>query len=205
MRRIAFLLAVVFAGAASPVAGQASARVEVTVDSATRDPKVRINNLMEEERWREALDDAFRISLNWRVELWKSGGGFLSLGSDNVRSLEFTMVIRREPLLGQYFITYFQRSGPVERQFRSFEEFVMHLERAIPINYMAPNTEGRWYYVANLQVSALDEEQFAEMQRFIDRGDRPSTGGAISNFLLRSVGLPSQKLPEARSPRFRVP
>ena len=202
MRRIAFLFAVMVAGATSPVAGQASARVEITLDTIRRDPKVRVNNLMEEERWREALDDAFRISLNWRVELWKRGTFF----SDNTATLEFSMVIRREPLLGQYFITYFiPRKDPDERQFGSFEEFVLHLERAIAISGMAPKTEGRWYYVANLQVSALDEEQFAEMQRFIDRGDRPNGAGAISNFLLRSVGLPSQTLPGARSQNFRVP
>jgi hypothetical protein len=202
--RFVFLLAVLLAGAATSAAGQ-SARVEVTVDSASRDPRVRVNNLMEEERWREALDDAFRISLKWRVELWKRGGGFLGLGSDNVKTLEFTMVIRREPLLGQYFITWFQRSGPVERQFRTFEEFVMHLERATPVNYMAPTTEGNWFYVANLEVSALDEEQFAEMQRFLDPGGRAQNGSALSSFLLRSVGLQKETLPAARSPRSRVP
>lgn len=202
MRRIAFLLAVLLAGAANPAAGQASARVEITLDTARSGARVRVLNLMEEERWREALDDAFRISLHFRIELWKRK----TFWSTNERTIEFSMVIRREPLLGQYFITYFMpNTAEDERQFGSFEEFVLHLERAIRIDKMAPGTEGSWYYVANLQVSALDEEQFAEMQRFLEGGDRPSGGGAISNFLLRSVGLPSQTLPAARSPRFRVP
>lgn len=201
MRRIAFLLAVLFAGAVAPAAGQ-SPRVEVTLDTVLRVPRVRINNLMEQERWREALDDAFRISLNWRVELWKRG----TFWSTNERTMEFSVVIRREPLLGQYFITYFTPyNDPDERQFRTFEEFVVFLELAIRIDKMAPRTEGEWYYVANLQVSALDEEQFAEMQRFLGSSGRTTGGGAISNFLLRSVGLPSQSLPAARSATFRVP
>lgn len=200
MRRIALLLAVVLAGAAPRVAAQARPRVEITLDTVTRNPKVRILNLIEDERWREALDDAFRISLDWRVERWKSGG-FLGIGSRPVGTLEFSMVIRREPLLGQYFITYFIQGKPEdERQFLSLEDFVLNLERAIDIDRMAPTTEGTWYYVANLRVSALDEDQFAEMQRFL----RTSGSGAIANFLFRS-GLPSQKLPAAETRKFRVP
>jgi hypothetical protein len=204
VRRIVLLLAVMLAGGAAPAAGQADARVEVTLDTASRDPRVRILNLMEQQRWREALDDAFRISLKWRVELWRRGG-FLRV-STNVRTVEFTMVIRREPLLGQYFITYFIPGQlPDERPFRSFEEFVLNLERAVRFEKLAPKTEGSWEYVVKLEVSALDEEQFAEMQRFLEGPGRGSGGGAISNFLLRSMGLPSEKLPAERSPRFRVP
>src|SRR5690606_21012389 len=143
-------------------------------DTVRRDPKVRIHNLMEQPRWREALDDAFKISLNWEIELWKRR----TLLPANVRSFEFTIVIRREPLLGQYFITYFTPGrDPQTLSFNSFEEFVLQLERAIPINNMAPRTEGEWYYVAGLRVSALDEQQFAEMQRFMGGSGNPDRGG----------------------------
>ncbi|HRP08259.1 MAG TPA: hypothetical protein PLL69_07210 [Gemmatimonadales bacterium] len=203
MRRLVPLVAVLLAGVTIPVTGQAGARVEVTVDSARHDPKVRIHNLMEQPRWREALDDAFKISLNWRIELWKRR----AIWSSNEKSFEFTIVIRREPLLGQYFITYFTRGrDPQTLSFNSFEEFVLQLERAIPINRMAPVTEGDWFYVADLNVSALDEDQFAEMQRFMGGSSGPDrSGDAISNWLLRRVGLPSQNLPSARTPSFRVP
>jgi hypothetical protein len=53
-------------------------------------------------------------------------------------------------------------------------------------------------------VSALDEAQFAEMRRFLERG-QANTSGALANFLFRSVGLPEAELPAARTPRFRVP
>lgn len=202
MRRFAVLLAVVLAGAAPQAAAQAGARVEVSVDSASRDPRVRVHNLMEQSRWREALDDAFRISLNWRVELWNRR----TFWSTDEKTFEFQVVIRREPLLGQYFITYFiPGKEPISYPFSSFDEFVLQLERAIQVRNMAPVTEGDWYYVAELRVSALDEEQFAEMQRFLGGGGQRNGRDAISNFLLRVVGLPSQELPKARSPRFRVP
>ncbi len=202
MLRIVLLLAVILVGATNVASGQASARVEVTVDSVRRDPKVRLHNLMEESRWREALEDAFRISINWRVELWQRH----AFWSSKEREFEFTTVIRREPLLGQYFITYLSANRePTTESFSDFGNFVLQLERAIPINYMAPRTEGEWFYLAEVRVSALDEEQFAEMQRFAGAGSEASRGDAVSNFLLRLVGLPSQTLPAARSPRFRVP
>jgi hypothetical protein len=202
VRLILFLLAVVLVGATDVASGQASARVEVTIDSVRRDPKVRLHNLMEESRWREALDDAFRISINWRVELWRRQ----ALWSTKERQFEFSVVIRREPLLGQYFITYFSANRePATESFRDFGDFVLQLERAIPINHMAPRTSGEFFYVAEVNVSALDEEQFAEMQRFAGAGSEPSRGDAISSFLLRLVGLPSQTLPSARSVRFRIP
>ncbi len=200
MRRL-LLLATLLAGVASTATAQRGARVEVSVDPANRDPRVRIRNLMNEERWREAIDDAFRISLHWRVELWKRR----TFWSSNLREVEFTTVIRREPLLGQYFITYFTPGRqPQEFTFSSPEAFVLQLERVIDINRMGPSTEGEWYYVANVQVSALDEEQFAEMQRFLG-GDASGNGGGLGGWLLRRVGLPSQNLAPARSATFRVP
>lgn len=200
MRRL-LLLATLLAGVAVPAMAQSGARVEISVDPETHDPRVRIRNLMNEERWREALDDAFRISLHWRVERWKSR---TFLPSNN-GAIEFTTVIRREPLLGQYFITYFiPGQDPTVLTFSNFDAFVLQLERIININRMAPKSEGTWYYVASVRVSALDEEQFVEMQRFIGSGDGRNGGGGLSGWLLRKVGLPEDNLPTVRSAKFEV-
>lgn len=203
MRRLVLPLAIALAGVALPVTAQSGARVEVTFDPATHDPRVRVRNLMNEARWQEAIDDAFRVSLTWRVELWRRR----TFWSTNERAIEFTTVIRREPLLGQYFITYFIPSSPepLVQTFSTLDDFALQLERPIPINRMAPRSDGEWYYVANVQVSALDEQQFAELQRFLGGGQGGGGGGAVTNWLLRLVGLPSQNLPAARSGSFRVP
>lgn len=202
MRRIAFLLAVVLAGAASTAPAQAGARVEVGIDPASRDPRPRIRNLMNEERWREAIDDAFRISLTWRVDLYRTRTFWFPA---NEKRFEVTIVVWREPLLGQYYVTYLVPGSPPEaRIFTSYEQFAFELERPLPIDNMAPRTEGGFYYAANLKISALDDQQFTEMQRFIGEGGRSGTGDAISTWLLRLVGVPSESF-IARSPRFRVP
>lgn len=201
MRRVALLLAVVLAGAVSSASAQAGARVEVGIDPATRDPRPRVRNLMSSERWREALDDAFRISLNWRVDLYRTRAFWIPA---NASRFEVTLVVWREPLLGQYYLTYLvPGQAPIERIFTSYAEFIFQLEQPLPIQDMRPVTEGTYYYAATLEVTALDDQQFAEMQRFIGENGRAG-GDPISNWLLRLVGVPSQAF-TARSPRFRVP
>ena len=202
MRRVAFLLAVVLAGAVSTASGQADARMEVAIDAASRDPRPRIRNLMNEERWREAIDDAFRISLNWRVDLYRTRAFWVPARESR---FEVTIVVWREPLLGQYYMTYLiPGRPPVERVYTSFNEFAFQLEQPLPIQGMRPVPEGVYYYAAALEVTALDDQQFAEMQRFIGENGRAGGGDAISNWLLRLVGVPSQTFTE-RSARFRVP
>lgn len=202
MRRVVLLLAVVLAGAVSTASAQADARVEVAIDPVTRDPRPRVRNLMNEERWREAIDDAFRISLNWRVDLYRVRAFWFPA---NERRFEFTIVVWREPLLGQYFVTYIvPGQEPRELVFTSYQEFLFHLEQPLRPGGMRPVTEGEYYYAAVLEVTALDNEQFANMQRFIGENNRSGTGDAISSWLLRLVGVPSQTF-TARSARFRVP
>lgn len=202
MRRVVLLLAVILVGAVSTAPAQTGARVEVGIDPSTRDPRPRIRNLLNEERWREAIDDAFRVSLNWRIDLYRNRPFWFPA---NEMRFEFTVVVWRDPLLGQYYVTYLvSGQEPGERVFTSLQEFVFELEKQHRIQGMAPVTEGQYYYAAALEVTALDDQQFAEMQRFIGEGGRSGTGDAISNWLLRLVGVPSETF-TARSARFGVP
>jgi hypothetical protein len=202
VRRVLLLLAVVLAGAASAVSAQAGARVEVGVDPSTHEPRPRIRNLMDEERWREALDDAFRISLTWQVDLYRVRSFWFP---SNESSNEFTIVIRREPLLGQYYITYFAPDGNSrEYTYTSIDAFVLQLEQPLRINGMGPSEPGEYYYSANLRVSALDDQQFAEMQRFIGEGKPTGNQNSIGTAILKLVGLPFQNF-SRRSDRFTVP
>ncbi len=201
MRRV-LLLAVFLAGAVTTASAQAGARLEVAVDTATREPRPRIRNLMNEEQWREAIDDAFRISLTWQVDRYRIRPFWFPA---NESRFDLTIVIRREPLLGQYYITYFVPDAePVTVVFNSFEAFVLELERPLPIRNMAPHNQGEYYYAVTLKVSALDDQQFAEMQRFIGEGGRSGDGGGIKTWVLKLVGLAFQTFRE-RSERFGVP
>ena len=200
MRRIFLLVSLLLVGTASTVPAQGRVRAEIQVDSLRR-PSVRLRTLTEDPRWRSLLDDAFRINLEWRVELWRSR----FMINANEATFEFRVVVYREPLLGQYVITRYQTNGELMREDRytDFTRFVYELEQPVINSRVAPRTEGEWYYATSLTISALDDEQFEELQRFT--GSRGTSGGnAISGFLLRLVGLPTQTL-TAQSRRFNIP
>lgn len=200
MRRILLLVTLLCAAAASVASAQGNVRVEVSVDPFTKDPSVQVRNLFGEARWREALDDAFRISLEWKIELWKS-----RLIDANISTNRFTMVARREPLLGQYFISYYDQSGNLlsELTFTSRIQFAAALEQPVPLRNIGPKTEGTWYYAVELNITALTDAEFEELERFIGAGERSSVTGALSGALLKLLGTPSQKV-TARVP-VRVP
>ena len=190
MRRLALLLAVLLAGAAR-VAPAQGVRIEVSVDPFTKDPSVQLRSLFSDARWRGALDDAFRVSMEWKVELWKR-----RLIDANVDTRTFTVVARREPLLGQYFITIYDAAGTVqnERVFTSRTLFTAALEQPVTLRNIGPRTEGNWYYALEVRISALDDEQFAELERFMGADRRSSPTDVIAGLLLKLVGAPSQKV-----------
>lgn len=203
MRRTLLLLAVVLAGAVSTASAQAELHVEISVDPATRNPRPRLRNLMNDQRWREAIDDAFRISLNWQVDLYRTRALWLP---SREAQFEATIVVWREPLLGQYQVTILLNGRVVrELSFTSVDAFTFFLEQPLQITNMAPRTEGEYYYVATLKVSALDNKQFAEMQRFIGPGNRSGGGDPVGTYLLKLVGVPSRTYGGERSERFSVP
>lgn len=200
MRRILLLATLLLAAIAPAISAQGNVRVEVSVDPFTKDPSVQVRNLFGDPRWRDALDDAFRISLEWKVELWKS-----RIIDANISTNRFTMVVRREPLLGQYFITYYNDAGDLlsELAFTSRIQFAAALEQPVPLLRIGPKTEGNWYYAVELSITALSDAEFAELERFIGAGERNSVTGALSGVLLKLFGTPSQKV-TARVP-VRVP
>lgn len=191
MRRLALLLGLFLGGIVPTVAAQGRARLEVSVDQFTKDPSVQVRNLFGESRWREALDDAFRISLQWKVELWKS-----RLIDANISTTTFTMVVRREPLLGQYFITYYRPDGEVLREltFNSRIQFTAALEQPVTLRNIGPRTEGSWYYAVELRISALNDAQFAELERFMGSSQANSPTDILAGLLLKLVGAPTQKI-----------
>lgn len=200
MRRVVTFLAAVLLGAAS-LAAQDGARVEVTVDSVTRIPSVRVLNLLAEPRWRGALTDAFPVRLKWRVELWRDR----AIVDQNVQNWEFDIVIRRDPLLGYYFYTIFQPGRPPTDFAPHTDEasFAGRVAQPINLNVPQPRSAGSYYYAVTLRISALDDDEFVEMRRFMGSGGGGSVLDAIRGSIMKLVGVPSQTLSQ-RSERFEV-
>lgn len=200
MRQAVVVLAAVLIGAA-PAPAQDGARLEVRVDSVTNAPAVQVHNLLDEPRWRDALADAFPVRLKWRIELWRDR----TIIDQNVTHYEFDIVIRRDALLGYYFYTIIQpRRAPTDfAPYTDAASFAGKVAQPIILNGFQPRTPGTYYYAVTLRVSALDDDEFVEMRRFMGGGGGGSFLDAIRGSIMRLVGVPTQTLPQ-RSERFEV-
>jgi hypothetical protein len=174
-----------------------------------RAPIVRMEHMLEDERWRSALGSGLPIRLHYRVELWQARDRwFDALG----RQVEWNVVVRHEPLLDQYTMLTINGRQRRERRYANLDALGAALAFAYRVN-ITPSAPSRYYYAASLAITTLSDSDLNELERFLkgDLGDvaggRESFGDALgrgaTRFLLRLAGLPSVRL-EGRSEAFSV-
>ncbi len=205
--------AFLFALCAASTAVQAqSPRVSLAVSlgpepspGAGRHAWIQVRDLLADRTWVDALDQAFPIRMQFRLEIWRSREGWLD---DFQRATEWTMVIQREPLQDVYRVTRILLSGPEQFQFATRDELARWVRQVNRIEVL-PRGSGTFYYNVVLQLSTLSIEDMEELERFLagDTANTPrppsSIGRSLRRFLLRLAGLPSQDL-QARSERFVI-
>jgi hypothetical protein len=186
--------------------------VRLSADSTVqgaRVPVVRSENLLADGRWLSTLRSGLPVRLHYRLEIWRSRGGWLDLLT---RQTEWDVVVRHEPLLDQYTLLTLFANRAQERRYATVDALSAALAFSYQVN-VRPSESGRYYYTAVLEVSTLSDSDLDELERFLDGdlGDvaqgRGNVGDALgrgaTRFLLRLAGLPSLRL-EARSPGFEV-
>jgi hypothetical protein len=189
-----------------------SLAVRLSADSTAqgaRVPVVRSANLLADGRWLSTLRSGLPVRLHYRLEIWRSRGGWLDLLT---RQTEWDVVVRHEPLLDQYTLLTLFANRAQERRYATVDALSAALAFSYQVN-VRPAEPGRYYYTAVLEVSTLSDSDLDELERFLDGdlGDvaqgRGNVGDALgrgaTRFLLRLAGLPSLRL-EARSPGFEV-
>ncbi len=185
---------------ATVAAQDAGLRLEVGLDSAragTRDPVVRTRNLLEDTPWLSTLRQGLPLRLQYRAELWRSREGWLD---DLVRQVEWTVVVRHEPLLDQFSVVRFLPPGRIlQNRYATPGVLAEALGVAYPLR-IAPGVPGRYYYSAVLEVTTLSESDLDEFERLIRSGLDPRSSGAVSladrarRLVLRLAGLPTLSL-----------
>jgi hypothetical protein len=177
--------------------------------SGSRAPVVRSENLLADGRWLSALRSGLPVRLHYRVEVWRSRGGWFDAFE---RQAEWDVVLRHEPLLDQYTVLTLVGGRAQERRYATVDALNAALAFAYQIN-VRPALGGRYYYTASLEISTLSDSDLDELQRFLE-GDledvaqgKERVGDALgrgaTRFLLRLAGLPSLRL-EVRSATFDV-
>ena len=208
-------LGILLAAGRQPLPAQSppvSLGVRLATDSTPRGarvPVVRAENLLADGRWLSTLRSGLPVRLHYRLEIWRSRGGWLDLLT---RQTEWDVVVRHEPLLDQYTLLTLFANRAQERRYATVDALSAALAFAYQVN-VRPGSSGRYYYTAVLEVSTLSDSDLDELERFLDGdlGDvaqgRGNVGDAIgrgaTRFLLRLAGLPSLRL-EARSQGFEV-
>ncbi|HWA15213.1 MAG TPA: hypothetical protein VG817_02185 [Gemmatimonadales bacterium] len=196
------VLAGVLAGV-SPVAAQDEAvRLQVYPDSAFR-PRVRTTGLLTDERWLTALRQGLPVQLSYKIELWRSQSGPDGL----VRSYEFRVVVRHEPLLDQFSV---YRLFPGQSVRNNVYPTPGTLGAALALVYqipMKPEEGGSYYYAASMSVSTLSDSDLENFNKTI-RGEITSGSGTslaerARRLLLILAGLPKLDR-SARSESFVV-
>ncbi len=177
--------------------------------TGSRAPVVRSENLLGDGRWLSALRSGLPVRLHYRIEVWRSRGGWFDAFE---RQAEWDVVLRHEPLLDQYTVLTLVGGRAQERRYATIDALSAALAFAYQVNVRPPQT-GRYYYAASLEISTLSDSDLDELQRFLEgdvddvaqgkEGVGDALGRGATRFLLRLAGLPSLRL-EVRSTTFEV-
>ncbi|MGH7536597.1 MAG: DUF4390 domain-containing protein, partial [Gemmatimonadales bacterium] len=95
--------------------------VALASDSAAngaRAPIVRSENLLGDSRWLSALRSGLPVRLHYRVEVWRSRGGWFDAF---VRQAEWDVLLRHEPLLDQYTLLTLVGGRAQERRYATVD------------------------------------------------------------------------------------
>ena len=193
MRRF-LLLAGLLAGA--PVVASAQAQPEVSARlgpdrAAGPNPEWRVANLFEEGRWKDALESAYSIRLEWQVTAWRKR----AIADAKGPALPYSVIIRKQPLLEEYqMITQLTGRRPTEQRFATLAALKVAVGTYVTSGFQF-REGGNWYYSVRLDITTLNDEELAKLQQFLDdpsAGD-PLAGGAVTRGVMR-LFLPTQTL-----------
>lgn len=196
-RRGGLLLFALATLASPPAAAAQSGAASLTVNPRSGVVELVVGDLLEESRFREALLEGLPLRVRVVAELWRDR----FFDSQEGRA-EWRATIFHDPLDGSYRIRV--SSGEPEVALSSMEEIRAVLQRSFTMP-LRPAGEGRYYYLATLEVETFSLSDLEELQRWL-RGDL-ATGiaggrGGVEGAMTRGMGRVLQRA--LRLPALRV-
>jgi hypothetical protein len=164
-------------------------------------PQVRVQGALTDPGLRDALASGLPLRIRFRVELWEKQLFDRLAGTHRV-----ALAVLQDPLDDAYTLD----DGRSEQRFRSLAEVESAVQTAFA-STLHPTRQGRYYYIAVLEIETLSLSDLEELQRWLRGEARPavqgrrSVGRAVESGLRRAVvrviGMPARKY-EARSGTF---
>lgn len=178
----------------------------LTVTLQSNVPRVRSTGLLADGKFIGLMRSGFPLRLHYRLELWRVRSSWFD---QFVREVSWDAVARNDPLADDFVLI---RQGGRIIRYATAEE----LAAALDIPYVVtlrPSDNGRYYFIAKLEVTTLNDTDLQELSRWLsgDVGPAVSSGENFGDalargaqrVLVRLAGLPRQQL-EARSPTIRI-
>lgn len=165
-------------------------------------PIVTTTNLFGDAEMRDLVRSGFPASLRFRLELWRVGGLFNDLESQQ----EWELIVQYDPSAQRYRVVRRQR-GRVEDvgSFATLATAQAMLERPLRAGLLPERDGVRYYYTLALDIVALSVSDMDELERWL-RGTRGGTavsalGSGVRTLMLRMLGGEKRHY-DGRSPTF---
>ena len=170
-------------------------------------PRVRSTGLLADGKFVELMRSGFPLRLHYRLELWHERASWFD---QFVREATWDAVARNDPLADDFVLI---RQGGAVSRFATSEQLATALEIPYTVTLRPSSSGGRYYFVARLEVTTLNDTDLQELSRWLSGDVGPAVSGegnigaalarGAQRVLVRLAGLPRQRL-EARSPTFRT-
>lgn len=166
-------------------------------------PVVRMHGVVEDAALREALASGLPLRFRFRLELWEKALLDRLAGMERV-----SLAVVQDPLDGYFTV----EDGRRRSRYRTLGEVEEALERAL-VSELRPTGNGRYYYLAVLDIETLSLSDLEELQRWLRGEAQPAVEGrgsvaravesGLRRAFVRMIRLPTRKY-EARSRTFTL-
>ncbi|MGH7614862.1 MAG: DUF4390 domain-containing protein [Gemmatimonadales bacterium] len=191
-----FVVLALVAAAAPRLAPQAPA---LSVARVERVARVQATGLLEDGQFADLMRSGFPLRLHFRLELWRERSGWFDR---YLTGVEWDAVARHDPLADEFILI---RTGGGVSRHSTTEDLAAAL--AVPYRVaLEARGDGRFYLVAHLDVTTLNDTDLEELTRWLKGDVTPAVSGR-GNFgqalahgaqraLVRIAGLPTVTLEE---------
>ncbi|MGE5801000.1 MAG: hypothetical protein ACM358_01975 [Gemmatimonadota bacterium] len=179
----------------------------LTVTLQSNVPRVRSTGLLADGKFVGLMRSGFPLRLHYRLELWRVRSSWFD---QFVREVAWDAVARNDPLADDFVLI---RQGGAISRYTTPEELAAALDIPYVVTLRPAGGGGRYYFIARLEVTTLNDTDLQELSRWLSGDVGPAVSGG-ENFgdalargaqrvLVRLAGLPRQQL-EARSTTIRI-